>query len=470
MTITSRAAAWPNWTGLVAAGAAELEARLSGFVRQNRLPGAAAGVVHGDELAWMAGAGFADTGAQRPSRPETLYRIASITKTFTGTAIMQLRDAGQLGLDDPAVDYLPGLRGAVSPFTTTEAVTIRRMLSHESGLATEPPGTDWSVPVYQGAPEVTLGQAGDIVLKLPPNGQHKYSDLAYQLLGEIVTRVSGIPYPRYVRELILDPLGMSATGFEPLAEPLLDRRATGYGWRALSDELDLAPAMSPVWAEGGLWSCVADLARWISFQLGAYQEPAADSPVLAAASLREMHKPRYLADDGWTQAWGLSWCGNRRDDVIMIQHSGGLPGFTTSVCFDPATQVGAIVLHNGTSVAAELAFDLASIARCLARSAPSAIKALAPTPAEYRPLLGIYARPDLGGWMLRLEWRDGKLAFVTPELPRGASLWNRQVTLTSFIAEPGSDFSGENVVFRRRDDGQVISVLLVETTFMRLHL
>ncbi len=118
----------------------------------------------------MAGAGFADTGAQRPSRPETLYRIASITKTFTGTAIMQLRDAGQLGLDDPAVDYLPGLRGAVSPFTTTEAVTIRRMLSHESGLATEPPGTDWSVPVYQGAPEVTLAQAGDIVLKLPPNG------------------------------------------------------------------------------------------------------------------------------------------------------------------------------------------------------------------------------------------------------------------------------------------------------------
>ncbi len=213
----------------------------------------------------MAGAGFADTGAQRPSRPETLYRIASITKTFTGTAIMQLRDAGQLGLDDPAVDYLPGLRGAVSPFTTTEAVTIRRMLSHESGLATEPPGTDWSVPVYQGAPEVTLAQAGDIVLKLPPNGQHKYSDLAYQLLGGIVTRVSGIPYSRYVRELILDPLGVSATGFEPLAGPLLNRRATGYGWRALSDELDLAPAHAFLIQQclpGGLVPPQATLAPW----------------------------------------------------------------------------------------------------------------------------------------------------------------------------------------------------------------
>jgi D-alanyl-D-alanine carboxypeptidase len=78
-------------TGLVTAGASELEAKLNGFVRENRLPGAAAGVVHGDGLAWVARVGFADTGARAPSHPGTLYRIASITKTFTGTAIMQLR-------------------------------------------------------------------------------------------------------------------------------------------------------------------------------------------------------------------------------------------------------------------------------------------------------------------------------------------------------------------------------------------
>jgi CubicO group peptidase (beta-lactamase class C family) len=457
-------------TGLVAAGASELEAKLDGFVRENRLPGAAAGVVHGDELAWVAGAGFADTRAQAPGHPGTLYRIASITKTFTGTAVMQLRDAGRLDLDDPAVAYLPELRSAVSPFTAIEAVTIRRMLSHESGLATEPPGTDWSVPAYQGEVDLTLAHPGDIVLMVPPNTQHKYSGLAYQLLGEIVTRVSGIAYPRYVRESILDPLGMSATGFEPLAEPLLNRRATGYGWRALSDELDLAPPMSPVWAEGGLWSCVEDLARWISFQLRAYQEPAADSPVLAAASLREMHKSRYLADDGWTTAWGISWCGNRRDDVIWIWHSGGLPGFTTTVCFDPGKQVGAIALLNGTSSSAELAFDLASIARRLTSSGTSSIEVPAPTPGQYRPLLGIYARPGLGrhGWVLRLEWRDGKLAFVSPEMPSWRLALQPTANPDVFIAEPGSNFSGENVIFRRRDDGHVTSVLLVESTFIRL--
>ncbi len=454
-------------TGPVAAGASELQAKLSRFVTENRLPGAAAGVVHGDELAWLAAVGFADLASRRPSRPEALYRIASITKTFTGTAIMQLRDAGRLNLDDPAVAYLPELRGAVSPFTAIEAVTIRRMLSHESGLAAEPPGTDWSVPLYQGAAKLTLAQAGDIVLKLRPNGQHKYSDLAYQLLGEVVTRVSGTEYPKYVRDSILDPLGMSATSFEPLAGTLLSRRATGYDWRALSDELDQAPAMSPLWAEGGLWSCVADLARWISFQLRAHRQQAPDSAVLAAASLREMHKPRYLADDGWRKAWGISWCGNRLGDAIWIQHSGGLPGFTSTVCFDPREQVGAIALLNGTSGSAELAFDLASVARRLAGSAPSAVEAPAPTPAVYRPLLGIYARPGLGGWVLRLEWRDGRLTFVSPDAG-----WRLALEPTSnpdvFTAEPGSNFSGEDVIFRRGVNGQVTSVLLVESTFLRL--
>jgi CubicO group peptidase (beta-lactamase class C family) len=452
----------------IAAGAAEMDAALNRFVTRNGPPGAAAGVVHGDELAWAAGSGFAVIGTRVTCDPGTLYRIASITKTFTGTAVMQLRDAGRLDLDDPAVKYLPELRGAVSPFAAIEAVTIRRMLSHESGLAYDPPGTDWSVPVYQGDPQLTLAQPGDIVLMLPPNVQHKYSDLAYQLLGEIVTRVSGIPYPRYLRGLILDPLGMSATGFEPLDGPLLSRCATGYSRRPFSDELEPEPAFPPVWAEGGLWSCVQDLARWISFQLRAYTKPAADSPVLAAASLREMHKPRYLADDEWAGAWGISWGADRQDDVSWIRHSGGLPGFTTSVCFDPRQQVGAIVLHNGPSFTAETARELAVTARRLARSAPPAVAVPAPAPAEYRPLLGLYARTGLGGGVLSLEWRAGKLAFLIPEIPS----WQLALEPTSnpdvFIAGPGSDFSGENVIFRRRDDGRVTSVLLVQGTYLRL--
>jgi CubicO group peptidase (beta-lactamase class C family) len=455
-------------TGLASAGACELAAKLDDFVRENRLPGATAAVVCGDELAWIASTGFADQDVRRPSQPDTLYRIASVTKTLTGTAVMQLRDAGRLDLDDPAVAYLPELRNAVSPFAPIEAVTIRRMLSHESGLATEPPGTDWSVPLYQGAPEVTLARAGDIVLTLPPNRQHKYSDIAYQLLGEIVTRVSGTPYPRYLRESVLDPLGMSATAFEPLEQPLLDRRATGYDWRTPSDQLDPAPAMSPVWAEGGLWSCAQDLARWLSFQLRAHRQRPADSPVLSAASLREMHKPRYLADDDWTSAWGISWCANRRDHLTWIQHSGALPGFTSTVCFDPRSQVGAVVLINGTSRNVELAPELASIARRLAPAAPPAPQTPAPIPEHYRPLLGIYAGSGLAGGVLRLEWRDEKLTFVNQEPGPFRLTIEPTSDPDTFAAEQGSYFSGEKVTFHRDTDGRVTSVLLIASTFIRL--
>lgn len=454
--------------GPAADGASEFGAALATFVAENRLPGAVAGVVCADQLAWSGGVGFADVGARRAADPAMLYRIASITKTFTGTAIMQLRDAGRLGLDDPAVAWLPELRHAVSPFGAIEDLTIRRMLSHESGLAAEPPGTDWAIPAYQGAAERTLRQAGDISVTLPPNVRHQYSDLAYQLLGEIVTRVAGTPYPEYIRAAILEPLGMSATGFEPLAGTLPDRRATGYGWRALSDELDVAPAMPPAWAEGGLWSCMQDLAKWISFQLHAYGPPALASPVLAAASLREMHKPRYLADDQWSQAWGISWCGSRRDDVTWIGHSGGVPGFTATVCFDPSAQVGAIALLNGTSGGAELGMDLASIARSLVRDQPTAITVPAPMPEEYRPLLGIYARPDLGGWLLRLEWRAGRLAFVTAE----SAIWRLLLAPTGdpdlFAVEPESGLPGEDVIFRRGADGRVTSAFLMDTTWVRL--
>ena len=207
------------------AAGADLQAALDRFVAVNRLPAASAAVVCDNELAWRGETGLADVAARRPAGPGTLYRIASITKTFTGTAVMRLRDAGCLDLDDPAVAHLPELRSAASPFGPIEAVTIRRMLCHESGLAVDPPGTDWTVPSYQGSAAETLAHASELGVKVAPASQHKYSDLSYQLLGEIVTRVSGVPYPRYLREAVLDPLGMAATSFEPLSGPLLERCA-----------------------------------------------------------------------------------------------------------------------------------------------------------------------------------------------------------------------------------------------------
>jgi CubicO group peptidase (beta-lactamase class C family) len=456
--------------GPVAAGAQEFAAKLASFVKEGRLYGAAAGVIHGDELVWSAGSGFADAAAGRMASPSTLYRIASITKTFTGTAIMQLRDAGKLGLDDPAVKWIPELADSASP-ATIEAVTIRRLLSHESGLRSEPPGTDWmrQSPVYEGFVDQNLDRVTEIFTAVGPNRQTKYCNLGYQLLGEIVHRASGSPYPDYLAREILRPLGMSSTSFEPLDGALAGRAAVGYGARAFSDELDVAPLMSPIWAEGGLWSTVEDLARWLAFQLGAHAKPPAESRLLAAATLREMHTPRYLSDETWTSAFGISWYGERKDDAIWIQHSGGLHGFTSNVCFDPGQRVGAIALVNGSANPAELAMQLAGIARGLAKDAAPVIAPPVPTPEQFRPLLGVYAPADMTE-LIRLEWRDGKLMFLDPAEPSWRLELEPGGDADTFVAGPGFRQSGEPVRFSRRPDGKVASVALGGGTLLKLEL
>ncbi len=461
--------------GPVAAGAQDFETKVAAFVRENRLYGAAAGVVHGDELTWSGGAGLADAASGRPSGPDVLYRIASITKTFTGTAVMQLRDAGLLDLDDPVVKWIPELAGSANP-AGIGAVTIRRLLSHESGLVSEPPGTDFlaAEPRYEGLASRNLERVGEIFAAVPPNTQTKYSNLGYQMLGEIVQRASGIAYPQYIADRILAPLSMSSTGFEPLAPELGARRATGYAAAALSDELSVAPAMPPVWAEGGLWSTVEDLGRWMSFQLGAHADAPADtagtgtgSAVLSSATRREMHKPRYLSDEEWSSAWGITWYSVRKDGVTWVQHSGGLPGFNSNACFDRASRVGAIVLLNGVADASVLAMSLAAAGRDLAEAAAPEIRRPAPTPADVASLLGFYAPPDMS-YLVRLEWRDGKLTLVDTSDPGEKIRLDRTAEPGGFIVAPGYRESGEPAEFGRRADGSVVSLHVGGNSLIRL--
>ncbi|MGZ4148569.1 MAG: serine hydrolase domain-containing protein [Actinomycetota bacterium] len=454
-------------TSPVAEVASKLEARVAAFVKERRLPGVAAGVVHGDDLVWSAGAGFADVAAARPPDAGTLYRIASITKTFTATAVLQLRDEGRLHLDDPAVAYVPELRGAQSAFGAIETVTLRRMLSHESGLMGDPPGTDWSAARYEGDPAVNLARIAEVGTRIAPNTHQKYSNLAFQLLGEVVARVSGTSYAAYLRANVLDPLELASTGFEPLSDALRDRRAVGYAPRAFSDDFVLSVAPPSVEAEGGLWSCVADLARWIAFQFREDGGPRGGAQILAGETLREMHQPRYLGDAAWTEAWCIGWYAERQDDVIWVQHSGGLHGFITNVCFDPKERVGAIALVNGLGPASTLAMELGAIARTAVREAGPTIAAPAPLPEAYRALLGLYADAEFG-WVVRVEWRDGTLTFVDADEPTWRPALAPTGTPDTFVVEPGVREAGEPCVFDRRADGRVRSVMLGPSTFARL--
>jgi len=199
----------------VAAGLQVLDAWLAATVATREIPGLAIGIVHDQDVLWSKGFGFADVERKTPVTSATLFRIASISKTFTATAIMQLRDAGKLKLDEPVVTYLPWLT-----FKNTHpdgpAITVRHLLTHTSGLPRELAEPLWNDPKPLRR-EDALRLLGEAESTFAAETQFKYSNLGFALLGEVVEAVSGEPYAAYVDAHILKPLGMTATLVTPRA-------------------------------------------------------------------------------------------------------------------------------------------------------------------------------------------------------------------------------------------------------------
>ena len=444
----------------VAEIAGKLDERVAAFVKEHRLPGAAAGIVVEDELAWTGGYGYADVETKRPHDAQTLFRIASITKTFTATAIMQLRDERKLHLDDPAVAFLPELRDASSAFGSIETVTIRRMLSHESGLMGDPPGARWFHDIYEASPAANLARAAEIGTMIPPNVQQKYSNLAFQLLGEIVARVDGRSYVEAIHERILEPLGMRSSGFHPLPADHEARRAVGYRPRWLSDEFVPAAGLAefPA-AEGGLQSCVEDVARWLSAQFPMEHAPQGHRTVLPDTTLREMQRPRYLEGDKWEEAWCIGWYAQRKGETVWLQHSGGLPGFITNACFRAKERIGAIALLNGSAEASTLAMELGALALEAVRGAVTPLELPDAMPEAYAQLLGIYGEPT-EAMLTRLEWRDGKLTLLEPAEPDFKLIFLPTDDPLRFTVDWFQRESGEPVEFHRDGDGRVTGVTI----------
>jgi CubicO group peptidase (beta-lactamase class C family) len=381
-----------------------LEAITARFVTDNRLPGAAVGVVRDGQLAWSHGYGFADRETGRRPDAQTQYRVASISKTFTASAILQLRDAGRLRLDDPLVAHVPEASAITNPFGPVEDVTLRRMLMHTSGMQGEHPTDDPEKEPF-GTIADAVRDLPKIRIVIPPDTQTKYCNIAFQLLGAVVERVSGEVFTDYIQGHLLTPLGLERTAYEP---PPADR-AVGYFGRLHSDHL--APAnvhpSALFEADGGLWSCVADLARWSAFWLG-----PGDEEILARATRDEMLRPWIVADEEWTEAQGLCLYWRRRGDERYVGHAGGLHGFITRFALSPRDGVGAIALLNGIGDATQLALDLlehvvaAQRARPLPQPAPPT-----PLPPGYAALLGRYHWEELGDGF-SVEWRDGELVLI----------------------------------------------------------
>jgi CubicO group peptidase (beta-lactamase class C family) len=443
----------------------KLEAIIVRTLERDLVPGAAIGIVRDQELIWSRGFGYADLASDRAMDADTLFRCGSITKTFTATVIIQLRDEGKLSIDDPIVRYIPEFAAVKARFGAADKVTFRRLLTHTSGLSGEGPNNGWERLEFPPIEEMIAALPRTEIL-IEPETQYKYSNLGFALMGEAIARISGVPYVDYIQRNILQPLGMNASGFA-LTDAMRPRMATGYTIRGFEGAPPVAPH-PPLrgWdAAGSLYSSVNDLARWISLQFRTKADARDGAQVLKGASLTAMHRPQFM-EPNWAAGYGLGWRADRRGENIYHNHSGGIHGFLTKITFNKLHRVGTIVLTNGNP---NMAFEVlgyemleALIPAISATEAAPPLRKLIPTPEKYRRFIGAYEDSQMGG-IARIGSRNGELVMLNPGNAIVPPAPDQRLIPTDdpllFTVESGRP-AGEPLMFRLGKDGKIVGLLM----------
>lgn len=418
------------------------------------VPGLSIAVVYDQEIVWAKGYGYADLEKKIPATPSTVYRIGSITKVFTSTAIMQLRDAGKLRLDDPVSMHLPWFH-VRNPFPDEPEITVRELLTHTSGLPRDVPFPSWTDHVFPTQAQLKEAESHLEVL-YPPDTTYHYSNYGMAILGQIVAEVSGRPWAEYVDEEILRPLGMTSSSAAP-GEELLQRRATGYmrmmsdGTRRVYDYYDtkaVAPAASIV-------STVEDLSLFASLQFR--EGPAGADQILRGSTLREMHRVHWVYDD-FSRGRGLGFDVNRREGKTFVGKTGHIGGIGNRLLFVPREKIAVIVSLNaddGTTFSfASQAYKVVGPALLIASKGPAAPKPEA-DPAWQR-YVGLYTDP--WGEEYKVLILGGELVMYSYEYPPSENAASGYSKLTPV---EGSTFrmpDNELVTFELDDDGKVVRV------------
>ncbi len=302
-----------------------------------RLPSVVATLVRNGDVLWTGGAGT--VGDAAPSA-DTQYRMGSITKTFVAVAIMRLRDAGEVQLDDDVLDHLGQAWTDADP-EALRRVRIGQLLMHAAGLGAETRGPWWERT--HGGDDAWL--AADLSADRRPHhpgSRFHYSNVGFGVLGAVLAHHHGRPWDQVVKRDILDPLGMTRTTPRPV-----EAAATGFAVHPWSDQVMLEPehdagAMAPA---GQLWSTMTDLARWAAFLGGD------TGGILDPDTLTEMCVPGAVNDDAgkpWTTAHGMGVQVFNVEGRRWVGHGGSMPGFLAGLQVDRTTRTGAVIATNTT--------------------------------------------------------------------------------------------------------------------------
>jgi CubicO group peptidase (beta-lactamase class C family) len=314
------------------------------FAAERRCPTVAWGVVRNGRLDITGAIGDVDE--------HTVYRVASMTKSFSAAATLSLRDDGAFQLDDPIGRLVPELAPLRSPTTDAPAITIRDLLAMTSGLVADDAWADRHLDLTDQQFDAIVA-AGPVFAE-PTGTTYEYSNFGYAVLGRVIHRLTGRRIQQHISDRLIEPLGMTRTSW---VMPPHDQWARPMRW--LDDRFhdELPPLGDGLIAPmGGLWTTVADLATWISWLDDAF--PARDDPdggPLCRASRREMQAShqhvgvRTLGERHYQASYCLGLRGlHTAGRGQIISHSGGLPGYGSNMSWRLGRRLGVIALSNAT--------------------------------------------------------------------------------------------------------------------------
>lgn len=328
------------------------------YAEKNHFPGYAFGIVMDGKLVYSGSGGYIDINKKIPATTRSMFRIASMSKSFTAMAILRLRDEGKLKLDDPVWMYIPELKGQK---LTTDApeITIRNLLTHSAGFPEDNPWGDRQLEDTD-ADLIALIKKG-ISFSNAPGLVYEYSNLGFAMLGYIIKKATGLPYSEYIARNIWKPLGMQQAEWE-FTKVAPNQLAHGYRWvnNEWREEALLHDGIYG--AMGGMITSIESFSKYMALHQSAWPpRNSVEAGPVKRSSIREMQQPWRFASlnanykypggrscpTAAAYGYGLRWtkdCEGRE----TVGHSGGLPGFGSNWAILPEYGLGVVFFANAT--------------------------------------------------------------------------------------------------------------------------
>jgi CubicO group peptidase (beta-lactamase class C family) len=316
------------------------------------VPGAALALIKGGRIVLEKGYGFRDLATHAPVTTATLFNIGSISKSFTALGTAQLVDQHHVDLDTPVIRYIPELR--LSDPRAAQAVTLRRLLSHTSGL---PADAQWPrdvPPTRQGI----VSEFATMPITAPPGTRFQYCSRCVVLAAYVLERITGKSWEGYTRAHIFVPLGMTTASFGLLGLEQAPDRAEPYRHKTVLGEVPVPwgrlQYLQPLGPAGGIDANVDEMARYALLQLG--DGTIFGHRVLSVSMMAELRRPEITVGADWTTAapmqnlhYALGWFTGDVHGIHLVYHNGANPGFRAAIFLVPAASAGVVILTNGES-------------------------------------------------------------------------------------------------------------------------